>query len=118
MTPIEAAQKASQLSDRVLFIAVIVMLSGAILWIARYFLKMHEALSAKLDTAEDKFEKVLVQMVKDGQEAQKTIAVCVSRNTECIDNNTHLNVESAKIMSETSYLLKECRERINSGKCG
>lgn len=74
---IQAAQKASQQSDRTLFITVILMLALATIWILRtvgsYFITQHKQLIERLETLHDERKLEHSEFVR-----------CVDGNTEML----------------------------------
>lgn len=89
---IEAADHASRQSDRWLFLATLII-GGCMFLIlgrmtVRYFVKHHDLLVSDHVSAREKYHASLLEVVQSQHEMAKELAVCIERNTHCINLNT------------------------------
>jgi len=82
------ADHASQQNDRWLFIAALLALGFVAVVVARYFVRQHEALIADHRSARAESQKVLVDLVEQGNRTNRDLAVCLDRNTRAFEEIT------------------------------
>lgn len=94
MTPLETAQKASELTDRALFLAAIICLVLAFTYFlratARYFIKQHEiVVEAHFKERQQCF--VEIKSLQDERKAENSsMTRCLEANTIAVSANTEI----------------------------
>lgn len=94
MTPLETAQKASELTDRALFLCAIIVLAGTFMWflkrVADYFIKQHAiVVEAHFSERAQCFSEI--KKLQDERKIENAGFVrCIDANTKSTDCNTEM----------------------------
>lgn len=94
MTPLETAQKASELTDRALFICTIIVLASVFALflkkVADYFIKQHEiVVEAHFSERQQCFTEI--KILQDERKVENAAFVrCLDANTKSTDCNTEM----------------------------
>lgn len=94
MTPLETAQKASELTDRALFICIIIIIGTAFAYVlratAKYFIKQHEIV-VEAHFKERERCQLEVKILNDERKSENAAVVkCLEANTASTRDNTEM----------------------------